>query len=142
MLFRKRIKPLHLKNIMFYLIVGIMLGILSSFLGIGGGPLNVAILMLLFGMEIKEATFASIITIMFAQVAKVVTILIGGGFGAYDLSMLPYMVIAGVLGGFIGSIVGKKISGKVTAVAFNIMQLAVMVICIINIVTSSTALKA
>lgn len=119
-----------------------MLGILSSFLGIGGGPLNVAILMLLFGMEIKEATFASIITIMFAQIAKVVTILIGGGFGAYDLSMLPYMVIAGVLGGFIGSIVGKKISGKVTAVAFNIMQLAVMVICIINIVTSSTALKA
>ena len=79
---------------------------------------------------------------MFAQVAKVVTILIGGGFGAYDLSMLPYMAIAGVLGGFIGSIVGKKISGKVTAVAFNIMQLAVMVICIINIVTSSTALKA
>ncbi len=142
MLFRKRIKPLHLKNIMFYLIVGIMLGILSSFLGIGGGPLNVAILMLLFGMEIKEATFASIITIMFAQIAKVVTILIGGGFGGYDLSMLPYMVIAGVLGGFIGSIVGKKISGKVTAVAFNIMQLAVMVICIINIVTSLTALKA
>ena len=101
-----------------------------------------AILMLLFAMEIKEATFASIVTIMFAQIAKVVTIFASGGFGGYDLSMLPYMVVAGVLGGFIGSIVGKKISGKITAVAFNVMQIAVMIICIINIATSSVALKA
>ncbi|MDE5911934.1 MAG: sulfite exporter TauE/SafE family protein [Clostridia bacterium] len=142
MLFREKIKPLHLQNIVFYILVGILLGVLSSFLGIGGGPLNVAILMLLFAMEIKEATFASIVTIMFAQIAKVVTILASGGFGGYDLSMLPYMVVAGVLGGLIGSIVGKKISSKITAVAFNVMQLAVMVICIINIVTSSVALKA
>lgn len=123
MLFRNKIKPLHLKNIVFYILVGVLLGILSSFLGIGGGPLNVAIFMLLFGMEIKEATFASIITIMFAQIAKVVTILIGGGFGSYDLSMLPYMAVAGVVGGLIGSLVAKKISGKVTAIAFNVMQL-------------------
>ncbi|MDE6550817.1 MAG: sulfite exporter TauE/SafE family protein [Clostridia bacterium] len=141
MLFREKIKPLHLQNIVFYILVGILLGILSSFLGIGGGPLNVAILMLLFGMEIKEATFASIVTIMFAQIAKVVMILIGGGFGGYNLSMLPYMVIAGVLGGLIGSFVGKKISGKVTAVAFNLMQLAVMIICIVNITTNAIALK-
>ena len=142
MLFREKIKPLHLKNTVFYILTGLLLGVLSSFLGIGGGPLNVAILMLLFGMEIKEATFASIVTIMFAQVAKIATILIGGGFGGYDLSMLPYMVIAGVFGGLIGSIVGKKISGKITAVAFNIMQLAVMVICVVNIITNSVALNA
>lgn len=141
MLFRNKIKPLHLKNIVFYILVGVLLGILSSFLGIGGGPLNVAIFMLLFGMEIKEATFASIITIMFAQIAKVVTILIGGGFGSYDLSMLPYMVVAGVVGGLIGSFVAKKISGKVTAIAFNVMQLSVMIICVVNIVTGSAALK-
>ena len=142
MLFREKIKPLRLQNIAFYLLVGVILGVLSSFLGIGGGPLNVAILMLLFAMEIKEATFASIVTIMFAQIAKVVTILASGGFGGYDLSMLPYMVVAGVLGGLIGSIVGKKISSKITAVAFNAMQLAVMVICIVNIATSAVALKA
>jgi len=142
MIFRNKIKPLHLKNIVFYILTGLVLGILSSFLGIGGGPLNVAILMILFGMEIKEATFASILTIMFAQIAKIVTILIGGGFGTYNLSMLPYMVIAGVLGGLIGSLAGKKISDKFTAVAFNIMQLAVMIICIVNITTNSLALNA
>ncbi|MDE5654541.1 MAG: sulfite exporter TauE/SafE family protein [Clostridia bacterium] len=142
MLFREKIKPLHLKNYVFYILVGLLLGVLSSFLGIGGGPLNVAILMLLFAMEIKEATFASIVTIMFAQIAKVVTILVGGGFGGYDLSMLPYMVVAGVLGGLIGSFVGKKISGKVTAVAFNLMQIAVMIICVINIITNSVALNS
>ena len=140
MLFREKIKPLHLQNYVFYILVGLLLGVLSSFLGIGGGPLNVAILMLLFAMEIKEATFASIVTIMFAQIAKVVTILASGGFGGYDLSMLPYMVVAGVLGGLIGSFVGKKISGKFTAVAFNIMQIAVMIICVINIITNSIAL--
>lgn len=142
MLFREKIKPLHLQNICFYLLVGLLLGVISSFLGIGGGPMNVAILMLLFAMEIKEATFASIVTIMFAQIAKVVTILASGGFGGYDLTMLPYMCVAGVLGGLIGSFVGKKISNKVTAVAFNLMQLAVMVICIVNIVTNGVALKA
>ena len=140
MLFRKRIKTLHLKNTVFYILVGILLGASSSFLGIGGGPLNVAILMLLFGMEIKEATFASIVTIMFAQIAKVVTIFASGGFGSYDLSMLPYMVIAGIVGGLLGSIVGKKISEKATAIAFNLMQAAVIAICIANIATGAIAL--
>ncbi|MDE5756000.1 MAG: sulfite exporter TauE/SafE family protein [Clostridia bacterium] len=142
MLFKDKIKPLHLKNIAFYILVGLLLGIISSFLGIGGGPMNVAILMLLFAMEIKEATFASIVTILFAQIAKVITILASGGFGGYDLSMLPYMVVAGVLGGLIGSFVGKKISSKFTVVAFNLMQIAVMVICVVNIVTNCVALKA
>ena len=140
MIFRDKIKPLHLQNIVFYILVGLVLGVISSFLGIGGGPMNVAILMLLFAMEIKEATFASIVTIMFAQIAKVVTILASGGFGGYNLSMLPFMVIAGVLGGLIGSFVGKKISNKFTAVAFNLMQIAVMIICVINIATNSVAL--
>ena len=72
--------------------------------------------------------------------AKVVTILASGGFGGYDLSMLPYMVVAGVLGGLIGSFVGKKISSKFTAVAFNLMQVAVMIICVVNIVTNSVAI--
>ncbi|MDE6614531.1 MAG: sulfite exporter TauE/SafE family protein [Clostridia bacterium] len=140
MLIRKKVKTLHLNNIFFYILVGVILGVLSSFLGIGGGPLNVAILILLFSMELKEATFASIVTIMFAQIAKAITILVSGGFGSYDLSMLPYMAIAGVLGGLIGSFVAKKLSDKFTAVGFNIMQLAVMAICIVNIVKNAIAL--
>lgn len=78
---------------------------------------------------------------MFAQIAKVAMILIGGGFGSYNLSMLPYMVVAGVVGGLLGSLVGRKISGKVTVIAFNIMQITVMIICVINIVAASNALK-
>lgn len=141
MLLRKRINPLHLNHFVFYILVGFVLGILSSFLGIGGGPMNVAVLMLLFGMEIKEATFASIVTILFAQIAKVVTIAIGGGFGGYDLSMLPYMIVAGVVGGLLGSMVAKKLSDKFTAVAFNLMQIAVIAICIVNIATNAVALR-
>ncbi|MDE5990516.1 MAG: sulfite exporter TauE/SafE family protein, partial [Clostridia bacterium] len=121
-------------------LIGVILGILSSFLGIGGGPFNVAVFILLFSMELKEATFASIVTIMFAQIAKVITILASGGFGSYDLSMLPYMAVAGVLGGLIGSFVAKKLSEKVTAVAFNVMQLTVIGICIVNIATNAIAL--
>lgn len=77
---------------------------------------------------------------MFAQIAKVVTIFASGGFGSYDLSMLPYMVIAGIVGGLLGSIVGKKISEKATAIAFNLMQAAVIAICIANIATGAIAL--
>lgn len=54
---------LHLNGLSIFLIVGLGLGILSTFLGIGGGPINVACLILFFGMDIKSATVYSIITI-------------------------------------------------------------------------------
>ena len=55
----------QLKNNFWYCFCGLVLGFLASLLGIGGGPINVSLLMLMFALPIKEATVYSICTIFF-----------------------------------------------------------------------------
>ncbi|MDT2757456.1 sulfite exporter TauE/SafE family protein [Enterococcus asini] len=94
---------LGLKGRHWYVIVGLLLGFLASLLGIGGGPINVALLLLCFGMNMKAATVYSIITIFFSQLAKIVTISTTTGFSRYDLHMLYYVIPAAIIGGFLGA---------------------------------------
>lgn len=120
----------NLTNKIWYVLVGFVLGFLASLLGIGGGPINVALLMLCFGIPIKEATVYSIITIFFSQLAKLITIGSTSGFGQFDLNMLWFIVPAAVIGGFIGA----KLSGilppqKVTFV----YQVVIILVLLINI---------
>lgn len=123
------------KNFMFdsyvlKIISGLLLGFLASLLGIGGGPINVALLMLLFNIPIKEATVYSIISIFFSQLSKVTTIFFTVDLNRYDLTILYYVIPAGVIGGFLGSF----ISGKVTDQRVNqIYQVVIVVVLIINI---------
>ncbi len=139
MLFRERITGLGLKHYLFYLAVGVFLGLTASFLGIGGGPVNVAVLMLLFSLDIKSAAFGSIVTILFSQVFKLGSVLLTTGFGAYDLSALPYMVAAALAGAYLGSLLKKKLSENSVARLFNAMQIGIAVICVFNIVKLSGA---
>lgn len=109
---------------------GLLLGFLASLLGIGGGPINVALLMLLFNIPIKQATVYSIITIFFSQLTKVITIFVTVDMSRYDMNMLYYIIPAAILGGFLGSFV----SGKVTDERVNqIYQWVIILVLIINI---------
>lgn len=134
MLFKDKIVSFHLKNFSFFLLVGAFLGIISSFLGIGGGPINVAILIFLFSLDVKTATFASIITILAAQLSKLATVLFTTGFGGFDLTVLPYMAVSAVVGALIGSFIKKKVSEKVIVICFNAIQVLIAGICILNII--------
>ena len=49
-LYKERIKTYHVTNLMACVAIGIFLGILSSFLGIGGGPINLVVLFFFFSM--------------------------------------------------------------------------------------------
>ena len=46
--------------------MSITLGILSSFLGIGGGPINLVVLFFFFSMDTKTAAQNSLYTILFS----------------------------------------------------------------------------
>ena len=137
MLFRERIRGLQLKHPVFYPVAGLFLGVLSSFLGVGGGPINVAALTLLFGMDMKRAGFCSIAVILFAQASKIITVAVDTGFGPFDLTVLPYMCIGAVAGALIGSFIKKKSSERVVTVLFNVTQLIIIALCIVNIVRFS-----
>lgn len=117
----------------------VFLGCISSFLGIGGGPLNVAILMFLFSMDIKTATFYSIVTILFAQLSNLASIFIsemisGEWFASYELLILPFMVAAGLIGASIGSRIKKKVNNGTLIWCFNAMQMVIIAICIFNLI--------
>lgn len=124
----------HLKSTTVSLFVGIFLGSCSSFLGIGGGPINVALLIYLYSMSTKTATVCSLIIILFSQVSKLVTIAIITGFSIYDLSIAPIMISGAVIGGYIGVELNKRFSEKKVCKSFQIVQLAVLGITIFNVI--------
>ena len=109
------------------------MGVVSSFLGIGGGPVNVALLSFVIGMDIKTAVFASLLSVLFTQTSKLVTVAFTSGFSEFDLSMLPFMVIAGVIGATVGSVISKKISEKSSKYLFCGAQILIFGLCLYNI---------
>lgn len=130
---RAKIKSLHLQGIWLSSGVGMMLGIISSFLAIGGGPINVIAFVYLFSYDLKKATQSSIITIFFAQIANIVSIQSLYGFGSQDLAIMPFMIIGAISGGLIGSKFTSILSENAVVKAFNILQIVVFTICLLNI---------
>ena len=134
-----RIPSQELRGVVVSLLVGVFLGICSSFLGIGGGPINVALIIYLFSFDTKTATVCSLVTILFAQISKLTTVALTTGFGVFDLSIAPVMIVGAIAGGFIGASLNKKCSEAAVEKAFNAVQLLVLAISIFNIVRNLAA---
>jgi len=131
---RDKIKGHSITNPAAIVISGLSLGIIAAFLGIGGGPLNVAILVFLFSLDIKTATVGSIVIILFSQTANAIVFASTIGFGGFDLRMLPPMIAGATIGGFIGAGLNKKLSEKTVENFFRVMLSLVAVFSIYNIV--------
>lgn len=89
---------------------GLLLGAISVFLGIGGGPLNVACMSLLFSFGMKESVVYSLATIFFSQLSKLGLNALSGTLFAVDLSYLPAVVIPAVVGGLMGTAANQRMS--------------------------------
>ncbi len=109
---KQKFRHYRIQSKLAMLLVGVFLGGISVFLGIGGGPLNVASLMLLFSYEMKEATIYSIATIFFSQVSKLGSIFLKGTIMTFDLSLIPYICISAIMGGYIGTTLNQKLDNK------------------------------
>ena len=68
------------------MLLGLFLGVVSVFLGIGGGPLNIALLTLFFSFDMKECVVYSIATIFFSQLSKLFQVFVLSSSVSYDLS--------------------------------------------------------
>lgn len=124
----------HFHGLLPSLLAGLLLGICSSFLGIGGGPTNVVILIYLFSYDTKTATICSLVTILFAQLSKLLSIALTTGFSVFNLSVAPPMVVGAIIGGFLGGSFNKKCSEAVVEKAFNAVQLLVLGIAVFNVI--------
>ncbi len=134
MAFKSRIRSLNTTKPVPVLLCGLVLGALSSFLGIGGGPFNVAIILFVIGCDMRMAAVYSILTILFSQLSKLVTVAFTTGYAQYDLSVLPIIVLCGVAGGFLGAKFNTSLHNKAVERCFNIMQIIILCITLSNIV--------
>jgi uncharacterized membrane protein YfcA len=132
---KEKSKSFRVENSVACLIIGLSLGLLGSFLSIGGGPINVCILTIFFSMAPKEAAVNSIITILFSQASKLTTIAVTTGFSSFNLSLLPFMILGGILGGLIGSKFNNIFSNTTILKVFDFVVIALILLNIYNIVS-------
>lgn len=128
----KNPKSLHLKSPFAVIAVGLTLGFTASFLGIGGGPVNVAFLLFFFSMSIKEAAVYSVATIFFSQLSKLVTMGITSTVPSFDITVLIAAVCCAVLGGIAGAKMNKKFSDKVIKIVFTVVVSCLAVVNFYN----------
>ncbi|WP_461206140.1 sulfite exporter TauE/SafE family protein [Clostridium sp. DL1XJH146] len=129
---KEKLPKFDIHNSFFIFFIGFLLGTIASFLGIGGGPINVAILAIFFSMDTKEAAIHSILIILFSQASKLLTITFTTGFSFYNLEMLCFMVPGGIIGGLLGAKLNKKIDNKDILKVFNITLIVIILLNIWN----------
>ena len=80
-------------------LIGLALGVMSSFLGIGGGPINLVVLGYFFSMETKTAAQNSLYIILFSQITNLLTTIVAGNVPEFEVLTLVLMVAGGIGGG-------------------------------------------
>lgn len=124
----------HIKNPVAIFMVGLSLGFLASFLGIGGGPINVAVLTLFFSMNVKESAVYSVAVIFFSQLSKLITIFVTTGIEPYihQWKTLLFILPAAILGGITGSKFNRKFDDKIIRKIFVAVMFLLVVLNIYN----------
>lgn len=132
--FKSRIQTKEYMNLVLCFVIGVLLGIMSSFLGIGGGPINLVVLAYFFSMSTKEAALSSLYIIMFSQITSLVQTVATGTIPEVKASYLIAMVVGGILGGTLGSKVNKKIDEEGVNKLFIALMIVIVGINIYNAV--------
>ncbi len=133
-IYKERITTRNVTGVIVPVLIGLFLGVCSSFLGIGGGPMNLAVLYYFFSMNTKQAAVNSILIILLSQIASLLMTVITGTVPEFEWGNLAAMVSAGALGGFISARLHKKLSSEVTDKLFIGLLIVILGICIYNTV--------
>lgn len=131
---KEKIRTKHLKHKAIIFLTGVMLGIMSSFLGIGGGPVNLVVLYYFFSMTTKPAAVYSIYIILFSQMSSVIYTILKGNVPPFELPILVLMVLCGILGGYTGSRVNQLLDDRMVDRLFMGLMSVIICICCYNVV--------
>lgn len=123
---RSRITTHNVDNGAACVIIGLVLGMLSSFLGIGGGPINLAVLYYFFSMDTKTAALNSLYMIFFSQSTSFLNTIISGRVPEFS----PIMLLAMVAGGILGGCLGRHVSGRLSARGVDRLFLGLIVVIV------------
>jgi len=125
---RNRISTHNIKNPLLCVLTGMGLGLMSSFLGIGGGPVNLVVLYYFFSMTTKIAVQNSLYIILVSQSASLITSIVSGNVPSFQILWLLLMVCGGIGGG----IAGRKLNNHLgdSKVQNLFVGLMIVIICI------------
>lgn len=132
--YKKKIKPYKFTGYISRFFAGLTLGLISSFLGIGGGPLNVAILAFCFSMSPKKAAINSLALVFSSQAMSLFAAILKNEIPLYQNEVLISMIISGIVGALIGRYISKFINDENTDKFFNITLILILAINIFNII--------
>ena len=116
--------------------IGLALGIMSSFLGIGGGPINLVVLGYCFSMDTKTAAANSLYIILFSQIASLLATIVTASVPVYRISELVLMVAGGIGGGIVGRRLNKQMSNRTVDMLFVGLMVLIIAICVYNTIRS------
>lgn len=134
-----RVTTRHCGGVVFCLTAGLLLGVMSSFLGIGGGPINLVVLGYLFSMDTKTAAANSLYIIVFSQFASLLATVIGGSIPPFAPLALVLMVCGGIGGGIVGRHLNRKMDNRAVDKLFIALMSVIIVICVYNAYRGFTA---
>lgn len=131
---QKKIKTKRIQNKGYCILIGLLLGVISAFLGIGGGPMNLVVLIYFFSMDMKSAAANSLYLILFSQAASFISTILTKSVPDVTLLSLLLMICGGFAGGSIGSRINKKISAEKVSQLFCVIMVFIIGINVYNVV--------
>lgn len=134
---KKRFKVYQVENVAVCLLVGLFLGVLGSFLGIGGGPFNLMIISIIFSLPIKKAAQANLFIILLSQSSSILQVIASHKVSP-NLNILALVILAssGVIGAIIGKKINKRINSNVVNYLFILFVIAIIVLCGFDLVSA------
>lgn len=132
-IYKAKIKTYQINNRAVSVMLGMFLGILSSFLGIGGGPINLVVLFFFYSMSTKQAAENSLYIIFFSQITSLLSTIVTGSVPEFTVIILVFMAGGGIAGGICGRMINKKIEERTVDKLFIALMCLMIVINIYNI---------
>lgn len=129
---KHRLPAKHVSNIVACVFIGCMLGTISAFLGIGGGPNNLAVLFFFFSMDAKEAAKNSLYIILFSQAASLLAALFSGTVPPFSPTSLVFMMLGGVGGALAGRALSKRLQNSGVERLFHYIMLFIIATSLYN----------
>ena len=130
---KDRIPTRHVKSAALSALIGLFLGLMSSFLGIGGGPINLVVLFYFFSMETKKAAANSLYIILFSQLASFLVTVLSGAVPAFRWPELALMIAGGIGGGIVGRTLNKRMDSRAVDKLFICLMAVIICISVYNV---------
>lgn len=109
---KSRFCPMHIQSRAAAVGIGLLLGLLGAFLGIGGGPFNVAALCYFFSMPTKKATQNSLLIVLFSQLASTLQTIAVTGAPQVGVLLPGGMIVVAVAASEVGRRIHRSINER------------------------------